>query len=84
VLNRDTAPSIEARQVERWREMTPEQKLMAAASASAAVRELAMAGLRLRHPAANEREIFLRYAMLTLGVQNAVMVYPDARPLIGT
>ena len=64
--------------------MTPEQKLRAAASASAAVRELAMAGIRLRHPAAEEREVFLRYAMLTLGVENAVMVYPEARPLVGT
>jgi len=35
--------------------MTPEQKLRAAA------------GIRLRHPAAAEREVFLRYAMLTLG-----------------
>jgi hypothetical protein len=84
VLSRDTDPLIEARQVERWRAMTAEEKLMTAASASAAVRELAMAGLRLRHPSANEREIFLRYAMLTLGVETAAMVYPDARPLIGT
>lgn len=57
---------------------------MAAASASAAVRELAMAGIRLRHPSAGDREVFLRYAMLTLGVENAVMVYPDARPLAPT
>lgn len=63
--------------------MTPAEKLALAASASAAVREIAMAGLRLRHPAAGDREIFLRYAMLTLGVEAAVMVYPDARPLVG-
>jgi hypothetical protein len=75
---------MEARQVARWRAMTPEQKLLAGASASAAVRELAMAGIRLRHPSADDREVFLRYALLTLGAENAVMVYPDARPLIGT
>jgi hypothetical protein len=43
-----------------------------------------MAGIRLRHPSANEREICLRYAMQTLGVETAAMVYPDARPLAAT
>ena len=42
--------------------MTPEEKLMATASASDAVRELAMAGLRLRHPSPNQR-CGLRYSV---------------------
>lgn len=61
--------------------MSPEEKLRLAASASASVRALAMAGLRLRHPDATDREIFLRYAMLTLGAESARMVYPEARLL---
>ena len=62
--------------------MTPEDKLHAMSAASADVRELAMAGLRLRHPSASEREIFLRYAILTIGAENAVKVYPEAAALV--
>ena len=81
-LSRDTSPEVEDRQVERWRAMAPAEKLALADSASAAVRELAMAGLRLRHPDADDRELFLRYAILTLGPAAAVTVYPDARDLL--
>lgn len=68
-------------QVARWRTMSPAEKLALTEAASASVRQLAMAGLRLRHPGADEREIFLRYAMLTLGPAAAIAVYPDAKSL---
>jgi hypothetical protein len=82
VLTKDTDSVIEARQIERWRTMTPEEKLHAMSAASADVRELAMAGLRFRHPSASEREIFLRSAILTIGGENAVKVYPEAAALV--
>ncbi len=40
-----------------------------------------MAGIRQRHPQANERECFLRYAVLTLGKDLAVKAYPEAAVL---
>lgn len=62
--------------------MTADEKLALVGAANAAVRELAMAGLRARHPQADARELFLRYALLTLGRENAVRVYPEARALL--
>jgi hypothetical protein len=82
-LSGDTSPAIEARQIARWRSMTADEKFALAAAATAAVRELAMAGLRVRHPAAGERELFLRYAVLTIGRDAAVRIYPDAQPFAG-
>ena len=61
--------------------MTPDEKFAQVGAATAAVRELAMAGLRARHPSAGERELFLRYAILTIGLDAATRIYPDALPL---
>ena len=47
-----------------------------------AVRALAFAGIRQRHPGASERECLLRYAILTLGTELACRAYPDARALV--
>jgi len=73
----DTDAAIEARQVEAWRQMTPEQKLMLVMQMNAAVRELALAGVRDRYPDASPREQFLRLAQATLGDELARAAYPE-------
>ncbi len=57
--------------------MSSVEKARAVDSLNCAVRQLALAGIRLRHPDASEREIFLRYAVLTLGRELAVRAYPE-------
>lgn len=58
----DTSPDIEALMIERYREMTPQQKLERVSDMICAVRELAMADVRRRYPRASERELKLRVA----------------------
>jgi hypothetical protein len=62
----DTDPAIEDRQLEAWRRMGPEQKLRIVSELVRASEELALAGLRQRHPAASGRELDLRLAALRL------------------
>ena len=78
----DTSPDAERELIRQWRAMTPEQKLRAAFQMSDAVRALALAGIRQRHPLATPREQFLRLALLQLGRDLAVAAYPDARDLL--
>ena len=59
----------------------PFDKARAVAELSRSVRELAIAGIRQRHPGASERECLLHFAMLTLGREVACRVYPDAASL---
>ncbi len=61
--------------------MTADEKFALAGAASAAVRELAMAGLMTRYPSAGPRELFLRYAILTIGPGMTLRIYPDAQRL---
>jgi hypothetical protein len=81
VLTVDTAAPIEQRQIEAWRRMTPLEKLRLVSDASRAVTDLAKAGIRLRYPGASERECFLRFAAIVLGVETARRIYPDAADL---
>lgn len=76
-LTSDTSLEIEARQIETWREMSPAQKAQLIASLSRAARELALAGVRHRHPNASPREQFLRLAVVTLGPDLARAAYPE-------
>lgn len=62
----DSAPEIEARQIEAWRAMTPAAKLRLVSELISATEELALAGVRMRHPNAPEREQQLRLAALRL------------------
>ncbi len=77
LLSRDTDPDIEARQIETWRRMSSIEIAELVAGASRAVRDLALAGLRARHPQASERELVARYAALTLGRDLARCAYPE-------
>ena len=77
VLSLDTSAEGEHRQVARWRAMRPEEKLRLVAELNAAADQMALAGLRLRHPTASEHERFLRLALLKLGDELARQAYPE-------
>lgn len=63
----DTSPQADARYHELLRRMPPEKRLEAAMRLSQAVRELALAGIRARHPGADERELRVRLAVRLYG-----------------
>ena len=83
VLASDTSLEAERVQVELWRKMSPPEKLHAMSELSRTVEQLALAGIRMRHPEASERECFLRLAILKLGRELACRVYPEAEQLAG-
>ncbi len=76
-LAEDTSPAIEQQQVDAWRVMSPAEKAAMVTGLTQAVFELALAGVRQRHPNASPREQFLRLALITLGPDLAARVYPD-------
>jgi hypothetical protein len=80
-LNLDTSPEVERRLIEGWRRMSPSEKLNITCRMSTTVLELALAGVRQRHPAASPREQFLRLAVIVLGDDLAQRVYPDIEAL---
>lgn len=61
--------------------MTPAEKLELVMRMNAAVRELALAGVRERYPNASPREQFLRRAQATLGDELARKAYPEIAAL---
>lgn len=64
--------------------MSPLEKARLTSELTCAVCQLALAGIRRRHPGASERECLLRLALLTLGPALACRVYPEARALLDT
>jgi hypothetical protein len=58
----DTHPAIEALLIEGYRRMSPSEKLERVRALNRTVQELALADIRRRHPAADEREQALRLA----------------------
>ncbi len=77
-LGRDTGAEAQRLQVALWRRMTPLEKARAVSGASSSARELALVGIRQRHPAGSERDCLLRYALRTLDHSLACRAYPDA------
>jgi len=73
-LYADTQPEMEALQIELWRQATPTEKMHMVAQLNRAVRTLAMAGLRQRHPGATEAELRRKLAELLLGEELAAKV----------
>ena len=73
----DTSLQIERLQVERWRRMSPREKAAIVSGLTQAAYDLALAGVRQRHPLATDREQFLRVAMITLGADLAREAYPE-------
>lgn len=74
-LSEDTSPDAEAVQVEIYRRMPGRRKLELVVEENRRARELALSGLRLRHPDAGPEEIFRRLMDLLLGEELAAEVY---------
>ena len=66
-----------------WRAMTSVQKAELITGLTVAVQQLCLAGIRLRHPEASERECLLRLAVIKLGRELAAKVYPEVLTLEG-
>lgn len=73
----DTDPKAEALRLKLLREMPVWRKLELLGQLNAAVRTLALAGLRARYPNASEAELSRRLADLLLGSDLAARVYGD-------
>ena len=63
--------------------MSTVEKAQLVSRMTIAVQELALAGIRERHPDASEREVFLRLAVFKLGPELVRKVYPDAASVLG-
>ena len=74
----DTSPEAVRVQVDLWRRMSPVEKAAIVRGVSLAIQRLSLAGIRIRHPGASNRECMLRMAMITLGRELACKVYPEA------
>ena len=74
----DTDPECRRRSVALWRGMTVLEKAAVLSSASRAVHEVQLAGLRHRFPDASEEEIHLRSAVQRLGGSPTVSHAPQA------
>ncbi|MBI4764401.1 MAG: hypothetical protein HY787_07335 [Deltaproteobacteria bacterium] len=53
----DTSPEADARQLETFRRMSGEERMMAAMKLSDVIRDIALAGLKNRHPNSSEEEL---------------------------
>lgn len=77
----DTNPEAEKVQVAGLRSLSPWRKLEMASDLTMAARQLALAGLRGRFPAASPAELRRRLATLCLGPKLAAKVYgPEPDP----
>ncbi len=74
-LSTDTPPEIEQMQIERLRQLSPRQKLALVGEMYRGVRDLALAGLRQRHPHDTPAQRQRRLASLLLGSELAARVY---------
>lgn len=78
-LYRDTHPKIEALQIELIRRMPAWKKISIVDDLNAAVKMLAISGIKQRHPAAAPEQIRRMLAELMLGAELARKVYDHAR-----
>ena len=74
-LSPDTDPAAEAVQLEIYRRMSTEDKLKRVAEAIMFNRAATMAGIRSRHPNAEQDEVERRYFDLVLGEELAAKAY---------
>lgn len=72
---RDTSRDALAVYYEIQRRRTPEQKLADTFDLSQGLFELVKAGIRTRHPAAHEREVFLRAVSTRLPRELMILAY---------
>lgn len=68
-------PDADRVRFERYASMSPADKAARMGELTRAACTLALAGLRARHPAADERELLLRLAVLRLGAETTSRAY---------
>lgn len=83
VLSLDTSIDAERLQIRLWRRMSPLEKARATSEISCSAHELSLAGIRRRHPEASDHDCKLRLALITLGRELAMQVYPEIATLTG-
>jgi hypothetical protein len=71
----DTDPDVDAVQLERYRQMSPAEKVRRVVDLTQLAGTLALAGLRTRHPTASETELLLRLAVIRLGREMVSRAY---------
>lgn len=71
----DTTPDADAVRFERYARMAPVDKATRVVELTQAACILALAGLRGRHPGAQEPELLLRLAVLRLGAETVHRAY---------
>lgn len=74
-LSEDTSAAAAAVFLARAREMSPTERLERMRAMTRAVQQAAVAGSRMRHPAADEREIRLRLAARRLDPDLMVKIF---------
>lgn len=79
----DTSPEALAKQIELYRRMTSVQKARLVRDVTLTANTMGLAGLRQRHPAASERELLLRLAVLRLGEELVARAYQWRLPRDG-
>lgn len=77
----DTTPEAFEVQVEAFRRMAPERRLLCSAALSRMIKELTETGIRLRHAGYQDRQVFLARVRLELGDSLFREVYPG-EPLL--
>jgi hypothetical protein len=76
ILPRDTTVKAARVQFDIFRNMQPQQRLELALKMSTSLRNVALAGVRNRHPEYTDPQVKLAYARLTLGEKLFRDVYP--------
>jgi hypothetical protein len=71
----DTSPAADARYHQLLCALPPERRLEIAMGLSQTVREMALAGLRLRHPQADEHELNVRLTVRLYGRAAGVRLF---------
>lgn len=74
-MNQDTTPETEAYLFQRWRETPAWRKLEMMEALNRHARQMALVGLRRRHPDASPEELRRRLADMLLGPELAARVY---------
>ena len=77
LLSTDTSRDAERQQIAVWQSLSTVEIAALIDGASRAARTLALAGLRIRHPNASERELVARFAEMTIGPDLARLAYPE-------
>lgn len=71
----DTSEAVDRLLMERYRKMTPSDKLRMVTELNQTVEAMALAGLRQRYPDAPERELRLRLAAIRYGRELVIKAF---------